>query len=281
MLATLLIVFREVIEAGLVVGIVMAATRAVQRRGWWVSYGIIGGMVGACLVALFAGQISTAMQGIGQELFNAGILSLAVGMLTWHNVWMARHGREIAMQMKDVGEAVAHGRRSLAALSIVVGIAVLREGSEVVLFLYGIALSGTDSAFMMMLGGALGLLFGIALGSLTYLGLLKIPNKHLFAVTGWMIALLAAGMAAQVVAFLDQAQLLTALNNPLWDSSWFIADGSLAGRTLHTLIGYTAQPTGMQLIVYASTLFIIFTLMRLFGHAPHHANPITATAISN
>lgn len=280
MLATLLIVFREVIEAGLIVGIVMAATRSVPYRGLWVGYGVIGGIVGACMVAVFAGSISASMEGVGQELFNAGILAVAVGMLTWHNVWMARHGRAIAIHMKDIGEAVAHGRRSLMALAIVVGIAVLREGSEVVLFLYGIALSGSDNIVTMGIGGGLGLLSGIALGTLTYLGLLKIPNRYLFAVTGWLIALLAAGMAAQIVSFLEQAQIVTVYDSVLWDSSWLISDGSLAGRTLHTLIGYTAQPTKLQIIVYATTLAIIFTLMRLFGHTPQHRKPVHAAATS-
>ena len=275
MLATLLIVFREVIEAGLIVGIVMAATRGVPYRGLWVGYGLLSGIIGACTVAFFASRISDAMEGMGQEIFNAVVLALAVGMLAWHNVWMARHGRDIALQMKDMGEAVARGRRSLAALAIVVGIAVLREGSEVVLFLYGVALSGGDSTVMMALGGLGGLALGVALGTLTYLGLLRIPNRHLFTVTGWLIALLAAGMAAQAVAFLEQAQIVTALNQTMWDSSWLISDGSLAGKTLHTLIGYSAQPTGMQLLVYAAALAIIFTLMRLFGHAP---NPRPATA---
>lgn len=92
MLATLVIVFREVIEAGLIVGIVLAATKGVPRRGLWVAYGVIGGVAGACLVAAFAGQIASLFEGSGQELFDASILTLAVGMLTWHNVWMASHG---------------------------------------------------------------------------------------------------------------------------------------------------------------------------------------------
>ena len=78
MLATLLIVFREVIEAGLIVGIVLAATKGVARRGWWVGYGVAGGVAGACLVAAFAGEIATLFSGSGQELFNATILLLAV-----------------------------------------------------------------------------------------------------------------------------------------------------------------------------------------------------------
>lgn len=268
MLATLLIVFREVIEAGLIIGIVLAATRGVPFRGRWVSYGIGGGIVGACLVAVFADTISAAMHGVGQELFNVGILSAAVLMLTWHNVWMARHGREIALQMKHVGEAVAAGQRSLAALAVVVGIAVLREGSEIVLFLYGIAISGGDSALMMALGGAAGLALGAALGTVAYLGLLHIPNRHLFTVTGWLIALLAAGMAAQAASLLQQADIITVFSNVVWNSSAFISDSSLLGKSLATLIGYTSQPTGLQLIVYIATLATIFTLMRLFGHAP-------------
>jgi len=162
MLATLLIIFREVIEAGLIVGIVLAATKGVPRRGLWVAYGIVGGVGGACLVAAFAGQIAPLFEGSGQELFNASILLLAVGMLTWHNVWMASHGRTIAQETRAVGVAVAAGQKPLAALSVVCGVAVLREGSEVVLFLYGIAAAGGISAIGMMAGGALGVLAGAA-----------------------------------------------------------------------------------------------------------------------
>ncbi len=267
MLATLIIVFRETIEAGLVIGIVLAATRGIPHRGLWVNCGIMGGIVGACLVAAFASLISAAMQGVGQELFNVGILTAAVLMLTWHNVWMARHGHQIAVQMKNIGEAVAAGRSSLLALSIVVGIAVLREGSEIVLFLYGIAISGNDTAVTMAAGGAFGLVLGIAVGGVTYLGLLRIPNRYLFAVTGWLIALLAAGMAAQAVAFLQQAQVVTIFSQVIWNTSGFLSESSIGGKVLHTLIGYTDRPTGMQLIAYAATLVIIFTLMRLFGHS--------------
>lgn len=268
MLATLIIVFREMIEAGLIIGIVMSATRGVPRRGAWVTYGVLGGIFGACLVASFAGAISSAMEGIGQELFNVGILSLAVMMLTWHNVWMARHGRELAAQMKEVGGAVAAGKRSLMALSIVVGVAVLREGAEVVLFLYGILLSGNDSVGEVALGGTLGFALGGALGVLMYMGLLRVPMRHLFKVTGWLIALLAAGMAAQAASLLEQAQIVTAWSQVVWDSSHMVSGSSVLGKTLHTLIGYTDRPTGMQLAVYATTLAIIFTLMRLFGRLP-------------
>src|SRR5580704_672311 len=139
MLSALLIVFREVIEAGLIVGIVLAATAGVPRRGLAVFAGVLGGVLGACLVAAFAGKLASLFQGSGQELFDASILLLAVAMLTWHNVWMASHGRAMARELKHVGASVSSGERPMAALAIVVGVAVLREGSEVALFLYGIA----------------------------------------------------------------------------------------------------------------------------------------------
>src|SRR5271154_6939972 len=190
MLATLLIVFREVIEAGLIVGIVLAASKGVPQRSWWVGYGVIGGIAGACLVAAFAGQLASLFQGSGQEFFNASILILAVCMLTWHNVWMASHGREMANEMRALGADVVAGQRSLLALSVVVGVAVLREGSEVVLFLYGIAASGGTSVAAMLLGGFLGVLAGVGVSALMYFGLLTIPAGRLFAATSGLLTLL-------------------------------------------------------------------------------------------
>jgi len=264
MLATLLIVFREVIEAGLIVGIVLAATKGVRRRGLWVGYGVIGGAAGACLVAAFAGQIASLFAGSGQELFNAGILLLAVGMLTWHNVWMASHGRVTAQEMRQVGADVAAGKRPLAALAIVCGVAVLREGSEIVLFLYGVAAAGGTSAVGMVAGGALGVLAGAGVSALIYFGLLTIPARHLFSVTSGLITLLAAGLAAQAVAFLQQAGYLGVLTSTVWNTSWLLSDDSLIGRMVHTLIGYTARPNGAQLVIYLMTVAVILGLMRFF-----------------
>jgi high-affinity iron transporter len=262
MLASLIIVFREIIEAGLVIGIVLAATKGVPRRGWWVAYGIAGGIGGAILMAMFAARIANLFEGSGQELFNAAILTLAVIMLATHNVWMASHGRAMARDMRAIGAAVSAGRRPLAALSLVVGIAVLREGAEIVLFLYGIAVSGENSATAMLAGGVLGLAAGAVISSLMYGGLLTIPTRHLFAATTGLITLLAAGMAAQAVAFLQQGGYADALATPVWNSAWLLSEDSLAGRMLHALIGYTDQPTGLQLAIYLTTIASITLLMR-------------------
>src|SRR5260370_1259154 len=139
MLASLIIVFREVFEAGLIVGIVLAATRGVPRRGVFIAGGVGAGVVGAAMLAGFAGALSDSLAGRGQEVFNAAVLAVAVVMLGWHNLWMASHGREFAGEMKAMGQAVAGGNKSLIAMAIVVATAVPRGRAEGGLLLYRLA----------------------------------------------------------------------------------------------------------------------------------------------
>ena len=262
MLSTALIVFREVLEAALVVSIVLAATKGVPRRGWWVSGGLAGGIVGAGLIAGFADVISTWASGMGQEVFNAGVMFVAVIMLAWHSIWMSQHSREMAQQLASVGKAVAAGSRPLTGLAIVVGVAVLREGSEAVLFLYGIAAGDPGQTSQMIVGGLRGIVGGIGLGAAMYAGLLQIPLKRLFGVTNGLIVLLAAGMASQGVGFLVSAGLLPAWGDTVWDTSWLLRETSIVGKMLHTLVGYTARPAGIQVVAYIATLATIVFLAR-------------------
>lgn len=268
MLSTAIIVFREVLEAALIIGIACAATRSIPRRGWWVSAGIGVGVLLSCVLAAFAGAISGAADGVGQELLSAGILLFAVGMLGWHNVWMARHGREMAMEMKAIGHQVASGQKSIYALTMVILLAVLREGSEVVLFLYGIAQSGSSTAGGMLAGGAVGLAAGSLIGVVIYSGLMRLPIRHFFTVTSWMILLLAAGLASQAARYLIQADVLPAMGDQIWDTTGLLAGDSIMGRAMQTLVGYDPRPAGAQLLFYLVSLAVIGVSMKLFGSGP-------------
>lgn len=268
MLATLIVVFREVLEAALIVGIVLAATRGVPGRGRWVALGVVGGALGASLVALGADRIAAWVHGYGQELFNATILFAAVFMLGWHNIWMSQHGREMAREIQDVGAQIRAGRRTLTAMALVCAVAILREGSEVVLFLYGIALAGDSTAVGMLLGGCIGLVAGAAVGAALYLGLMRIPTRHLFGATSALIVLLAAGLASQGAADLAAADVLPTLGNGLWDTSSLLTERSLLGQVLHVMAGYTARPQGIQVVFYLGTLVIILSLMRWMKARP-------------
>ena len=250
MLGTALIVFREVLEASLIVGIVGAATRGIAGRGRWIATGLALGVVGSILVAFGAEAIASVAEGMGQELFNASILGIAVVMLAWHNIWMSVHGRELSDNAKKIGGDIRSGSKELSVLALVVLIAVLREGSETVLFLYGIAASGGNSASTMITGGVVGLVGGVAVGWLLFAGLLRIPIRHFFTATSVLVLLLAAGMASQAARFLIQANVLPSLASPLWDTSSIVSNGSLAGKALTGIVGYDAQPAGMQVAFF-------------------------------
>ena len=265
MLGALIIVFREVIEAGLIVGIVLAVTQGVRGSRATIAAGVTAGVVAAILVAAFAGAIASALEGVGQELFNASILIIAVVMLIWHNVWMASHGRELAAEVRRVGDAVRTGARSILALGVVCAVAVTREGSEVALFMYGLAASAGSTTSDLVIGSALGLLAGVALTAVTYLGLVAIPQRRLFAVTTLLISFLAAGLAAQAALFLQQAGVVTMLQGTAWDTSAILSDTSLFGRVLHTLIGYSDQPSVLQVLVWLATLAVIVVLTKAFA----------------
>jgi high-affinity iron transporter len=259
-----ILVFREVLEAALVVTVVFAATRGVPGRGRWIGAGITAGVLGAVAVALSAGVIANAVEGMGQELFNATVLFAAVAMIAWHAIWMATHGRQMTMQMKALGSEVSVGHRPLMALLVVVALAILREGSEVVLFLFAQAAGGSE--WWDIAGGiALGVIGGGLTGFALYFGLLRIPIRHFFTATNWLLLLLAAGMASQAARFLVQADVLPSLGPRLWDTSALLSDRSLLGQTLHALIGYDARPAGVQVLFYIVTGALIAIGMRLWG----------------
>ena len=269
MLAIALLVFREVLEAALIVSIVAAATRGVPRRGAALLGGIGLGVLGALLVALGAGRIAALFSGVGQEVFNAGVLLAAVLMIAWHVIWMASHGRALAMQMQDVGKSVRTGASPLTVLITVVALAVLREGSEVVLFLYGMLAGGAGH---LSAGLALGLTAGVTIGLLLYFGLLRIPLRHFFGATNALLILLAAGLTADAVAFLVQADLLPALGEPLWDSSALLSEHSLPGQALHVLVGYSARPAPVQLLAWQTTVLLLGIGMRIASKAAHRTH---------
>lgn len=268
MLAAAIIVFRETLEAALIIGIIAAATKSLRGRNAWLLAGVTIGIIGSLIVASLTGRIAEMAEGAGQELFNAAVLGLAALMLAWHNIWMARHGMQIARDARQLGQDVISGGREMSALGLVIALAILREGSETALFLYGLLAGGQEALSTVLAGGALGLLGGAAAGLGLYAGFLRIPARWFFSATSGLVLLLAAAMTSQAARFLVQADILPSLASPLWDSSWLLSNASLTGRFLHTLIGYEAMPSGMQVIFYVATVLLILAGMRIFRLPP-------------
>jgi high-affinity iron transporter len=260
MFSTAIVIFRETIEIAMILGIVLAATRALPRRMPWILGGFAGGAAGAGLVALLAESIAAAVSGVGQELFNAGVLFAAASMIGWTLLWMHRHARELSAHMRQVGHDVTTGGLPLYTLSVIIGLSMLREGAEIVMFVYGMLLSG-QSGTSIISGAAGGVTCGAAIGVMLYYGLLRMPARYALKVTGWLLMLLVSGLMSQGAAFLSAAGCFADWSQPVWDSSWLLAQEGVAGKTLHSLIGYTATPTPVQLLFYGATLAGLLCLM--------------------
>lgn len=262
MIPSFIISFREFLEIAIIISIILAATRGVAGRNFWVVTGIIGGFIGSAVIAVFAHNISEAMEGVGQEVFNAAILAVAVFMIVWTVVWMQSHGRALAQKMKQVGKSVVDGDTPLYSIAVVVSLAMWREGAEIVLFMTGIISSSEESIFEILIGGMAGAASAIIIGALLYLGLIKLSSRHLFTVTGWLLILLACGMSAQIAGYLNAADMLPSLGNS-WDSSWLLPQDSIIGKIMHAMLGYSERPSIMQLIFYVVTLVATVTLIKM------------------
>lgn len=276
MSAAAIIFFREILEIAVILTVILAATRGVKGRGKWIGLGIVGGLIGSVIVAYFTDAIADMMDGMGQEVFNAAVLFVAVFMIGWTVIWMSTHGRQMAAKLKDVGNKVKGGELPLTAVAVVIALCVWREGAEIVLFMYGIIHTTEEPLINLFIGGAGGTLAAASIGLAMYLGLLKLPMKYFFKTAEWLLILLACGLSAAATGYLIAADVVPAIVYQLWDSSAILASDSLIGQILHALIGYTDRPAAMQLIAYVATLLIILGAMRLVHRSNKQALTVQA-----
>jgi high-affinity iron transporter len=268
--AAALIVFRESLEAALFVGIVAAATRDMPGRARWLASGVFIGVLGALALAAMAPHISGWFDGLGQDVVNIGVLSLALAMLLWHCIWVAAHSREMVVQARQLGASVQQGERKPWALLGAVALAVLREGAETVLFVGGAITGGGTSFGEVAVAVLIGVGLGAALGLAIYGGLSRIPTRHIFSATNVLIAVLAGSIASQLVKSLAQAGFLERWTSPLWDTSAALSPDSVLGTFLRALVGYDATPSAAQLASYVGVLGLIFLGTRLMQRAHRH-----------
>lgn len=264
MFAAALIVFRESLEAALFVGIVAAATRQLAGRTRWLAAGVGIGVLGALALALMAQRVSGWFDGLGQDVVNIAVLSIALTMLLWHCIWVAAHSKEMASEARRLGTSVQEGQRKPWALLTAVALAVLREGAETVLFVGGALTSATGTTpAEVVLSCVVGVGLGVGAGAIIYGGLARVPARHVFATTNALIAVLAGSIASQLVKSLTQAGFIDKWSAPLWDTSESLAPDSALGTVLHALVGYDATPSAAQLASYVAVLALIYAGTRL------------------
>ena len=164
-----------------------------------------------------------------------------------------------------VGEAVATGTLPYISISIVIVLAILREGAEISLFLSGQYYVGIASGAELAAGSAIGFVAGAFVGILLYLGLIRISTRAFLQITSWLLALVVAGMIVQGIGFLSAAGMFEDLSYTLWDSSWILAEDNLLGKSMKALVGYTAQPSAIQLIAFIATMGFLALALKIAG----------------
>lgn len=252
-----IVVFRETLEVALVAALLLAATRGIAGRTGWFLAGLGAGAIGAGIVALFAEAITEAFAGSGQDLFNAAVLAVTVVMVAWTIAWMRQHGATLAAEARTTGEQIRSGQAPLYLLATTVAVAVLRDGSELVVFLSALRLSGQMTTPGIVGGFIAGGTAGTAIGALIYFGVLRAGIKSVFQIATILLALLGAGLAAQAAGFLIAAGWLPPLIDPIWDTSPVLPDESAIGQIAHALFGYISQPSAAQVAIYAAVLAAI------------------------
>jgi hypothetical protein len=180
---------------------------------------------------------------------------------------MNKNGSELTKHFKEIGKAVIAGKKPKYMLTIVVALSVLREGSEIVMFIYSAIVTGNKIP-LLIIGSVVGTCMGIIAGLGIYYGLMKIPLKKVLTVTSWLLMLLVAGMVAQAFGYLSAAGKVPDLIPMVWDTSRIISEGSLLGKIMHILVGYTDRPSGIQLLVYFLTIGVLWAAVKTVGQPP-------------
>lgn len=269
----LFIVWRESVEAILVIAILLAWIRTRQDPRITPAHlwtGVAGGLLlaGALAAAMVMAQSQLAGQAL--EAFQAGILLVAAGLITHMVLWMRHQGRHLKRNLEDglrQAAATATGGTSAALLA---AIAVGREGSETVLFLYGLAMEQSGQVLSQLLGGAMAG-FGLALATawLIQRGARWLPSRLFFRATEIVLLLLAAALLVGGVERLINMEWLPPLVEPLWDSSGLLDEGTLVGGIAGAFAGYRAHPSLTLLLAWLAYWAAVGWLTR----APKAARP--------
>jgi high-affinity iron transporter len=267
------IVWRESIEALLVVGILYAWLRATPdgRRGLpWLWGGVGAGLLLAGALALVLLGVASWLSDTGQEWFQALMALAACALVVQMVVWMRRHGRGLKRDLEAGASDQVH-RQHWWGLLVLVMIAVAREGSETVVFLYGTVLSSNDAgnAAAMMLAGFGGFFVALLTFWLLQLGGRIITWRRFFRVTEVLLLLLASALLVSATDRLISLDVLPALMDPAWDSSWLLDTEQGPGRILADFAGYRATPALSQLLLWlAYWAVVLWLLRRSSGAAP-------------
>lgn len=242
---SVIIVLREVLEAALMIGVLLAVSRFLQLSSRWVFFALLFGLSGAMAYGYFLDPVSELFEGVGQELFNAALQFAIFSVLAVIVFHIARH----------LGEPRNQGSLLPVLMAIAVALGVTREGSEIFIYVLGFV-QLNDFFSSVGLGSLTGACIGFSVGVLFYYFLLALPDRRALLVALVLLSLTASGLCAQATKLLIQADWIT-ISRPLWDMSGILPEDSLPGQLLYALIGYEASPSATEVAVHVTSLAVV------------------------
>jgi high-affinity iron transporter len=246
---------REGLEASLLVGIVLGYLAKTENRRYF-RYIWLGTAAAVALsVATGAALFFTIgeLEGRSEMIFEGIAMLSAVAVLTWMIFWMRKQAANIKRELEaQLATAIAAG--SAIGLASVVFFAVLREGWETALFLFAISESSTPLATG--IGAVVGLTISISLGIGIYLGSRHLNLRQFFTVTGLLLIVFAAGLLAHAVHEFQEAGLLPATVEHLWNTNAIVSEDSHFGKFLTALFGYNGDPSALEVGVWLTYISI-------------------------
>lgn len=268
MLNALIVVWRESLEAMLVIGILLAwiarqPDPAPLRRGLWLGLLAGLGLAVALGFATFAAQ--SQLQGEALETFHVVMVLFAAALIVQMVIWMRRHGRQMKRQLEDQ----AARSSGVFGIGAVTALAVGREGAETVVFLYGLGM-GTGGGALLNLAGAAAAGFSLAAASgwIIARGARFLSYRVLFRVSEILLLLIAGSLLAAGIDRMIGMDWLPPLLDPVWDASALLDDREGAGRILGDFLGYRARPSGTLLIAYATFWTLALGGLAYLGRQP-------------
>lgn len=258
-----IVVFRECVEIALLLGIIMAITKKIENSRLYIIAGSMIGLIGASLFAFFTQYISVSFAGMGDEIFDATIILITVALIIWTIVWMKDYESKLKLKFGDISSDDEKSFKNKLLLVLVVASTILREGTEIILLVYGISSAEKINIDNYLIGLGIGALCGLFFGTLIYQGLTKFAGKYIFKISFILLMLIAAGFASQAAGKLISADIIHKFSDQVWDSSWLISDFSTIGKFLNAITGYTAKPSGMQIIFYIATIGSVLLLSKI------------------
>ena len=264
----LFIVWRESVEAILVIGILYAWLQANDYRHGvrWLWGGVVAGVGLAALLGFTMLAVQSQLAGDALEGFQIAMVFIAAALITQMVLWMRRHGKNLKGELEaEMGRAM--NRSSMLGVAVVAALAVGREGAETVIFLYGLGLD-EKGANGLALGAALGFVLAAATASAVNRGLRFLNYRQFFRVSGLVLLLFASALLATGIDRVIGMGWLPPLVDPVWNTSMLVDDSSAPGAVLSAFTGYRARPSLMLVVGYvAYWIGVLLVQKKLARHA--------------